>query len=1616
MKTKSLKKFFATASIAAATLNCSTALASESIINNAVAATASAHFINKAGGNAEPLTAEQGVIVLAPSQLTISDATRNIPSINLYGNNLTLNVGSSSAGSTGNISNNAGSFNRIVELTGVEHKPGAIQDPKLQIIFTGTNEHTSNASNLDLLSQVDFNNVAGSFKISGNGNFESKTKFTSSGKSNGTLKVAADNLVLSNEFDKVNSISNLEIAAEKSATLNTDLYLKADQNNKGGELKLDKNSKLFVNEGKTIDIKDNAGGMGKISATSKGSGELVLAKNTIIKSDFNNANLINIISINNGPVTFNGNEFAAITTNFNATDAELILASSNNLPVNLTGNFIATNNKAGKIKANSDVILKGSIGSAENYFNDFTLSGKNLEVSQDNSHLYINSINEKGSIGIKASKFTLGGNIGSEGELVNINLISDAANAKAGSLNLANNSVIYGDINVASGANLDNTVTLTKGVVVNGNIITSNDGYGAVIISDDSRLNGSIKENAGKFVKKLEVAAGKNFYISGDLALQEAGELKLGSKSSIISEAENSVKFSLPNFITSGSSGAIIANKLGSNAVLEFTRSVGDVTKKTSLALLEATNAGIINLTKSSSIFEIKTGAAATTIKLSEANGAYFIGKTTNDNNAGNIELSDAGDITLKSGTRVGLRTLDSNSTSEEKTYTKKYISKITSKGNHKLILEDNVKIYANTLAPSDNNQRILETLGNVTIGGSVGSEKNTYNQIILRDSNFKAGSGKNVILLDSVYLDKNSGKMLITNEVKATLHGNISGQNIESADKSGVVEFANDQKVTSNIAISPDVANMLSAINISNSHVDFKKATGASKVNFTSAKRTYAAFYVPADVMQASEFTTNSSERLHNVDLYNGVQYVFDKAVGSDKNYFGGFKLHNNKIQETTIQINNKFYADILTSSDGLNKIILNADEGIVLGIGRNAAFVNNVAINNNYTIEGDVYANNMSIAAGKKVQFKGDLLSSTDKKTKSTGLVLGAGSTLEFEDNSGDRHDPNLWELDEKEIKAALEKEKSKHYSTFDIATSGAASGDGEIYIKGSAVLKSEIGKVKHNLVSLQGDAKKEVWAYANISANNIHVNSMKFNIMENITLAGNTKFTGTNLNIKDKTLALKDGQSSFNGDVTLNFTTNVDNKSYGHIEVSGAGSIFAIDSANKLEIYIKDEAELPKAEGRTYKFFQEKQGGSVTKLFPNKTPKIDSDRHDHLIYSYDVNNNELHIQNNVAGKFKKLVEEKRGNNILLRQDVEMLASMSNLSKAKLLQEDLTRFNDDEKEMQAIERIVTPNVNTGAIVSNNISRTTSYVINRLSRQTVALNVASGETGVSAGDYKVDSSAYFNPIFAGSTQKSRENTPGYGSREYGFTMGADTKASDQLTLGAAISYIRNSVKSKGAKAGDKDIINNYILNLYSMYQLTDNMHLKSGISLANARNVSKSVRITSDKAEIAKSKSSAFAYGAEAEIGYNYRLTNLTITPLLGIAIDRMHLGSYSEKGTRFSNVSVASRDYHKVDLSAGARVTLDAIAMENYDLIPEFHGGVKYDANARSPSAKVKLEGMNGTFTAKKAKANRAIYNGGLSLMAYEGDYEYGMEYDSYFAKKYVSHQGTLKLKVNF
>ncbi len=289
--------------------------------------------------------------------------------------------------------------------------------------------------------------------------------------------------------------------------------------------------------------------------------------------------------------------------------------------------------------------------------------------------------------------------------------------------------------------------------------------------------------------------------------------------------------------------------------------------------------------------------------------------------------------------------------------------------------------------------------------------------------------------------------------------------------------------------------------------------------------------------------------------------------------------------------------------------------------------------------------------------------------------------------------------------------------------------------------------------------------------------------------------------------------------------------------------------------------------------------------------------------------------------------------------------------------------------------------------------------------------------SGIAAGDESDRYGIWATPFYSKSTQKKRGSSSGYKSDGYGGTFGFDTRASEEMIVGLAVTAMNTDIKHKDFKSGDKTKVGTTLFSAYSNYQFGNNWFGQGVFSVGSSKVKNKEQRRISTTAySIASSEYSSMTFASELIGGYNHLVNNqLVLTPMFGLGYSRINDSSYQETGSGPQLLSVTKRASHKLDLVGGLRVTGLPFIVGEVSLTPEIHGAIRHDVIGKGSKVDAKIPGLP-KLPSEKAKLQKTYYNLGASLKVSYGMMDYGVAADTMFAKKYLGVNGSVNVRVNF
>lgn len=279
----------------------------------------------------------------------------------------------------------------------------------------------------------------------------------------------------------------------------------------------------------------------------------------------------------------------------------------------------------------------------------------------------------------------------------------------------------------------------------------------------------------------------------------------------------------------------------------------------------------------------------------------------------------------------------------------------------------------------------------------------------------------------------------------------------------------------------------------------------------------------------------------------------------------------------------------------------------------------------------------------------------------------------------------------------------------------------------------------------------------------------------------------------------------------------------------------------------------------------------------------------------------------------------------------------------------------------------------------------------------------------------KTQIGVWATPFYSHAHQKQKEvKTPAHVIKTVGGIVGVDVAPNDNLVLGAAISVLNADIKYKNLKAGSTINANTVMFSIYGMQKLTNQFFVEGIASYGVTKIASKDRRKCTFGEQIAKANYESIAYGGEILIGYNAVFNkSVLLTPVAGVRYIKSQDDAYQETGTKFLNRTVAASQNSRTDGIIGAKIS-GKLNVGSMVLVPEAHAMLSHHLGGKAGKFIVHLERDRQITTTNKTV--KTLYNLGVSITAKNSTLEYGIGYDVHLAPKYIAHQGSLKVRINF
>lgn len=298
-------------------------------------------------------------------------------------------------------------------------------------------------------------------------------------------------------------------------------------------------------------------------------------------------------------------------------------------------------------------------------------------------------------------------------------------------------------------------------------------------------------------------------------------------------------------------------------------------------------------------------------------------------------------------------------------------------------------------------------------------------------------------------------------------------------------------------------------------------------------------------------------------------------------------------------------------------------------------------------------------------------------------------------------------------------------------------------------------------------------------------------------------------------------------------------------------------------------------------------------------------------------------------------------------------------------------------------------------------------------SGQSLITGVTSGRTtalrGQSSGVALSNAGVWVQGLYNDARQATRDNVAGYNAYTSGLAVGADAKVTDNLTLGAAYSYMDSSVNSK---RGNKTEVDGHAFTVYGGFE-QGSYFVDGNLTFSKNENTSKRNVLNT----VAKGKYDSKALGLSLLGGYDFQLDHsLTATPLAGLRYTNIKIDSFTEKGSPAALRNGKQR-YEMAELGLGGRLSAN-YQLGQGRLQPQIQAMVYHDLAAdrvKTTSSFTNVVGGN-SFVAYGAKPVRTSYEASIGTDYKLGAFTVGASYGYAGRKGFNSDTFAAKVRYDF
>ncbi|MBU6183969.1 MAG: autotransporter outer membrane beta-barrel domain-containing protein [Rickettsiales bacterium] len=377
-----------------------------------------------------------------------------------------------------------------------------------------------------------------------------------------------------------------------------------------------------------------------------------------------------------------------------------------------------------------------------------------------------------------------------------------------------------------------------------------------------------------------------------------------------------------------------------------------------------------------------------------------------------------------------------------------------------------------------------------------------------------------------------------------------------------------------------------------------------------------------------------------------------------------------------------------------------------------------------------------------------------------------------------------------------------------------------------------------------------------------------------------------------------------------------------------------------------------------------------------------------------------------------FEKLVSRKVDlDDIELNNDDTRVAQLKDEDKA-LIYLLLTQKSAAEFEKQRIKEMSM----VSSDISSDIVRTAFNTIDSRLASLAGIGASSDESEKKAFALH---GVWVSGTYAKARQKEYGEVSGYKGKSGGGTVGVDFSVNDEGTIiGTSYSRIVSNITANQPVNSKIKAVSN-ILSVYTKIPFGNKFDLSAVLAGNNTRFTHKYQKmIGRGNYQTAKSKFTSNGFNAQMLLNYNITLgDNFMVMPRVGIQYGTQTDSAHTESGAGVHNLSIAAKNSKGFSGTAGLKLSKEFL-VGNTHIIPSLLAAVQKDFSRSKDKIQARYVWASGSSTETHTfnRGKSLGYNLGAGLGVNHKNVEVLAEYNCHLKKKYVGHQGTLKLKLLF